>query len=113
MVSICLKIAYVEFVLGTGLRIGDVYRDGSKIIKAAKNSQRTPVLIISNTWKTTLAIQNYICSYLGTDQILNDVLCSKLIGRVRPVALFVEQCLVNFDCIDFEVNKYFILTTKR
>lgn len=28
-------------------------------------------------------------------------------GRVRPVPLFVEQCLLDFDNIDFEVNKYF------
>ena len=66
-----------------------------------------PILIVSNTWKSTAEIQSYISQYLGQSHRLKDDQSCKLIGRVRPVALFVEQCLLRFDEGTFNDSEYF------
>jgi hypothetical protein len=99
------KITFIP--TGTGLRISDFQGQKSKISPAAKDLQSVPVLIVSNTWKSTVDIQSYVTQYLGPGHLLEHDLSCKLIGRVRPVALFVEQCLLNCNEIDFDVNAYF------
>lgn len=89
------------------MRISDIHGQQSKISPAAKDLQSVPILIVSNTWKSIADIQSYISHYLGQIHRLEDDLSYKLIGRVRPVALFIEQCLLCFKCIDFEVGDYF------
>ncbi|KAJ3202408.1 hypothetical protein HK099_001861, partial [Clydaea vesicula] len=91
---------------GTGLRIGDVHGEGSKLSSAAKDSKQSLILTVSNVWETPDDIQKYLSRYLGSSFILEKEKACLLLGRVRPVALFLEQCLVCIDT-DFEINNYF------
>jgi hypothetical protein len=103
MTSLLIKIK-----LGTGLRIGDVHGEGSKISPAAKDFKQSSILVVSNTWDSTKEIKRYISEYLPPNQILDDKSSAKLMGRVRPVALFVEKCLAeSIDNYNFDVNEYF------
>ncbi|KAJ3377968.1 hypothetical protein HDU92_007789 [Lobulomyces angularis] len=91
---------------GTGLRIGDVHGEGSKLSSAAKDSKQSLILTVSNVWETPDDIQKYLSRYLGSSFILEKEKACLLLGRVRPVALFLEQCLLCIDT-DFEINNYF------
>ncbi|KAJ3210999.1 hypothetical protein HK099_008131 [Clydaea vesicula] len=88
-----LSAMIIVIPTGTGLRITDISGKNPKLSDFVKNTGKPPILIVDNTWNDIFEVQNFISQYLDKHQ-LKEEYAVFFIGRVRPLAIFVERCLM-------------------
>ncbi|KAJ3376888.1 hypothetical protein HDU92_008905 [Lobulomyces angularis] len=98
---------------GTGLSITDISGDNAKVSGFMKSSTAKvlpAICIVDNCWENIDEIQDFLSQYLGEKFKLFPEHALYFIGRVRPLALFIEFCLVNRTKErNFDVNENFKL----
>lgn len=104
-----------EFIVfipsGTGMRLADFLGSETKVFGAAKDTDSNFVMIVSNTWDTVKDIQAYVFKY--SKETLDPDNAKLFVGRVRPLALFVEQMILSSNASNLELNEKFQIFLKQ
>lgn len=95
---------------GTGLRIQEIEPSLNSMFSKKLTESR---FIVSNTWQSIDQINSYYASFFPNSTLTNDI-GNWFIGRVRPLASFIEfvLCSGSNDDIESKLDEFVRLSTK-